>query len=420
MSRTLQKSGSGWSVGVVHLALAIGGFAIGTAEFATMSLLPFFARGLGIDQPTAGHVVSAYALGVVIGAPLLAVLSARASRRTLLLVLMATFAIGNAASALAPTYGWLLLARFASGFPHGAYFGTAALVAASLVPVERRTRAVGRVMLGLTTATILGVPLANALGQLLGWRWGFAAVSLLALLTCVALGLVVPRDGPAPEASPLREFDALRNAQVWLTLAIGAVGFGGLFAVYTYLTPTLLAVTRAGPATLPVVLAVFGVGMTLGNLVVPRFADRALMPAVGGLLLWSAGALALFTIAAGDLWSVSLAVLAIGMGGALGSLLQTRLMDVAGTAQGLAASLNHAAFNVANALGPWLGGLAIAGGYGWTSTGWVGCALALGGFAIWATAMVTNARASRRGALPPAGTIIFHDTPGEPLCVHDG
>jgi DHA1 family inner membrane transport protein len=371
------------SPGMVHFALAMGGFAIGTTEFATMSLLPFFAKGLGIDEPTAGHVISAYALGVFVGAPVIAVLSARLAKRTLLLLLMGFFALGNGLSALAPTYEWMLLFRFISGLPHGAYFGIAMLVAASLVPPERRTEATARVMLGLAVATILGVPLANWLGQTFGWRWGFAIVAALAIATAAMVWLVVPRDRPIAGASPLRELGALGREQVWLTLGIGAIGFGGMFAVYTYLASTLIDVTHVAPQVEPVVLAIFGIGMTLGNLVVPRFADRAMMPTVGALLLWSAASMVFYTFAAGNIWMISLAVLSIGFGGSLTAVLQTRLMDVAGDAQSLAAALNHSAFNAANALGPWLGGLAIAAGYGLTSTGWVGCGLALGGFAIW-------------------------------------
>lgn len=376
-------------VGLVHFALALGGFAIGTTEFATMSLLPFFSKGLGIDEPTAGHVISAYALGVVIGAPLLAVLGARFSRRTLLVLLMSLFAVANALSALAPTYGTMLAFRFLSGLPHGAYFGIASLVAASLVPAEKRTQAVARVMLGLTVATIIGVPFANWLGQTLGWRWGFGVVAICALATVTMVLSVVPQDRRSEDASPLRELGALRQKQVWLTLGIGAIGFGGLFAVYTYLASTLIEVTGASAATVPLVLAVFGIGMTAGNLIVPRFADRALMPTAGGLLLWSAAALALYPFAAHQLWSMILVVFAIGIGGALGTVLQTRLMDVAEDAQSLAAALNHSAFNTANALGPFLGGLAVAGGYGWVSTGWVGCSLALGGFLIWSMSVLT-------------------------------
>ncbi|TFI57477.1 MFS transporter [Sphingomonas parva] len=372
---------------LVHFALAMGGFAIGTTEFATMSLLPFFAKGLGIDEPTAGHVISAYALGVVVGAPLLAVLAARMARRSLLLLLMALFAVANALSALAPTYQTMLVFRFLSGLPHGAYFGIAALVAASLVPPERRTQAIARVMLGLTTATLVGVPFANWLGQAIGWRWGFGVVAAVALATVAMIWLVAPHDRPEPGASPLRELGALKRGQVWLTLATGAIGFGGLFAVYTYLASTLIEVTGAGASAVPFVLVVFGLGTTAGNLIVPRFADRALMPTAGALLLWSAVSLSLYTVAASSLWAISAAVFAVGVGGALGTVLQTRLMDVAEDAQSLAAALNHSAFNFANALGPWLGGLAIAAGYGWTSTGWVGAALALGGLAFWALSL---------------------------------
>ena len=399
MQDTLDSAGAGARIhapGLVHFALAVGGFAIGTTEFATMSLLPYFARDLHIDAPTAGHVISAYALGVVVGAPLITVLAAKIARRTLLIGLMAVFALANGLSALAPNYHWLLLARFLSGLPHGAYFGIAALVAASLVPNDKRTAAIGRVMLGLTVATIVGVPLANVLGQMIGWRWGFALVAALAVVTAVLVTLYAPRDRPSGEASALRELGALGKAQVWLTLAIGAIGFGGMFCVYTYLTSTLMHVTGAGPAATPIVLMIFGVGMTAGNLIVPRFADRALMPSAGILLLWSAATLALYPFAAHSVVTIGLDMLAIGFGVALATVLQTRLMDVAGDAQALAAALNHSDFNIANALGPWLGGMAIAAGYGWTSTGWVGSGLALAGLAVWAVAWGT-AKDRRRG-----------------------
>ncbi|PCG10175.1 MFS transporter [Sphingomonas ginsenosidimutans] len=381
-------------VGLIHLSLAVGGFAIGTTEFATMSLLPDMARDLGVDAPTAGHVISAYALGVVVGAPLLAVIGAKMARRTLLIALMAMFALGNALSAVAPDYGTMMAFRFLSGLPHGAYFGIATLVAASLVEQRRRTQAAARVLLGLTVATIVGVPLANALGQVVGWRSCFVIVAVLAGLTAALVALFAPRDRADADASPLRELAALRTPQVWLTLGVGAIGFGGLFAVYTYLADTMAAVTKVSTAVVPVALAVFGVGMTAGNLIVPRFADRALLPTAAGVLVWSAASLMLWPFAAGHLWSVIVAVLLIGVGGSLGSVLQTRLMDVAGDAQGLAAALNHSAFNVANALGPWLGGMAIAAGYGWTSTGWVGAALALGGLAMLAVSWAVERRAT--------------------------
>ena len=374
------------------LALAVGGFAIGTTEFAAMSLLPQFARGLGIDEPTAGHVISAYALGVVVGAPTIAVLAAKIERRVLLIGLMTFLGIANGLSALAPTYHLMLLARFLSGLPHGAYFGVGSLVAASMVPREKRSRAVSRMMLGLTIATIAGVPLANGIGQWFGWRWGFGIVAIIAAATVAMLVRFAPILRPAEDASPLGELAALRNGQVWLTLAIGAVGFGGIFCVYTYLASTLTEVTGVSSAFTPVAFALFGVGMTIGTLVCAKAADVALMPAAGITLLFGAGALALYAPAAPHLWAILPVVLLIGCGGGLSTILQTRLMDVAEEAQTLAAALNHSAFNTANAIGPWLGGLAIAGGFGLPSTGWVGTALALGGFAIWALSWALDRR----------------------------
>ena len=381
-------------VGLIHLSLAVGGFAIGTTEFASMSLLPDMARALDVDAPTAGHVISAYALGVVVGAPTLAVLGARMARRHLLILLMTLFAIGNGLSALAPTYGWMMLFRFVAGLPHGAYFGIAMLVAASLVEQHRRTQAVARVMLGLTVATIVGVPLANFMGQLIGWRSCFVVVAGLAAVTALLVWAFAPRDRGDPQASPLAELKALRRVQVWLTLGVGAIGFGGLFAVYTYLADTMAAVTHVGPRMVPFALAAFGFGMTAGNLIVPRFADRALLPTAAAVLVWSLVALLAWPLAAQHFWSVMVAMVAIGIGGSLGTVLQTRLMDVAGDAQSLAAALNHSAFNTANALGPWLGGLAIAGGYGWTATGPVGAALAVAGLAVLGVSWALQRRAA--------------------------
>ena len=379
-------------VGLIHFALAIGGFAIGTTEFATMSLLPFFAKSLHIAPTVAGNAISAYALGVVVGAPAIAVLTAKLSRRMVLVGLMVLFALGNALSGIAGTYHQMLVFRFIAGLPHGAYFGIAMLVAANLVPQGKRTQAVARVFLGLTVATIAGVPLANGLGQLVGWRSVFFVVAALALTTALLAFLLAPKDQPDAEASPMRELSALARPQVWLTLGIGAIGFGGLFAVYTYLADTMIAVTKVSPATIPLALAAFGVGMTGANLVVPRFADRALMPTAAGILVWTIVALLLWPLATAQLWSVCLGMFAIGIGGSLGTVLQTRLMDVAGEAQSLAAALNHSAFNLANALGPLLGGMAIAAGYGWTSTGFVGAGLAAGGLAMLVVSVLSDAR----------------------------
>lgn len=383
------------------LALAMGGFTIGTTEFTSMSLLPQIGQSLGVDQPTAGEAISAYALGVVIGAPVIAMFAARLPRHRVLTGLMVAIGAANALSGFAPSIGWLLLFRFLSGLPHGAYFGVGALVAASLVPPERRTQAVSRMLLGLTVATIAGVPLANLIGQIAGWRWGFGLVALLAGGTVALLWRYVPRVAGDEAASPTRELGALARPQVWLTLATGAIGFGGLFCVYTYLAATMAAVTGASPHLVPLALMLFGVGMTLGTIACAAAADRALMPAAAITLAFGAAVLAIYPAAAHHLGTLLPVVTLIGVGGGLGSILQTRLMDVAGDAQTLAAALNHSAFNTANALGPLLGGLAIAHGLGWTSTGWVGSGLALAGLAIWLSAWALDRRSAFRPAAGP-------------------
>ena len=381
-----------YPVWLALLALAMGGFAIGTTEFGTMGLMPYFSRGLGVSAPQAGDVISAYALGVAVGAPVLAVMVARLSRRAVLAWLMLAFAAANGLTAFAPDYHWMLICRFLSGLPHGAYFGVASLAAASLVPPEKRAQAISRVLLGLTVATIVGVPVADAIGQGIGWRWSFALVAALASATALMVRLFVPADHGAAHdaASPLRELAVLARPQVWLALGIGAIGFGGMFAVYAYLATTLLTVTNAPAISVPVVLGIFGLGLTIGNLVSAWFADKALMPTIAGVLLWSALALAAYPFALHSLWAMSLAVFFIGCGGGLGTPLQARLMDVAEGAQTLAAALNHSAFNIANAIGPWFAGITISAGFGWQSCGWVGMSLALGGFALWAVAAFTS------------------------------
>lgn len=383
-------------------ALGIGAFAIGTGEFVIMGLLPEVAADIGVTIPQAGHVISAYALGVVIGAPVLAVAAATWGRRALLVALMLAFALGNFASAAAPGYASLNALRFVAGMPHGTYFGVAALVAAALAAPGQRARAIGLVMSGLTLATLLGVPLAAWLGQHFGWRAAFVLVGAIALLAAGLIQRTLPAM-PAPAgASPLRELGALRNKQVWLTLGIGAIGFGGLFSVFSYVKPTMIEVAGLPLAGVPVVLALFGLGMVAGNVLGSRLADRALMPTVGGMLVWSIVVLLAYVFTAQSVVLGAINIFLIGTTVAIGPALQLRLMDVAGEAQVLAAALNHSAFNMANALGAWLGGLAIAAGLGWTSTGWVGALLALAGLGVFAWA-VADARqhpaAGRKGPL---------------------
>lgn len=385
----------------VLFALSMGGFAIGTSEFVIMGLITEMAGDLGVTEPQIGHVISAYALGVVVGAPLLAIWGAKRRRRSLLLGFMGFYAVGNLACALAPDYHSLMLARFVAGLPHGAYFGVAALVAAHISPPEQRGTAVGRVMLGLSVALLVGNPLATWLGQVFGWRIAFVLVSLIALATVAMTAWRLPAGMGAPRTDALRELHDFNRAPVWLTLGIGAIGFAGMFAVFSYLTPTLLQVTGVGEGFIPFALMAFGVGSILGTLAGGWLFDRFGFRGAGIVLVWSLLLLLLFPLAAQSAWTVLPLVVAVGSMGALGPVLQSHLMDVARDAQTLAAASHHAAFNAANALGPWLGGMAITAGYGWTSTGYVGAATALGGLLIYALAQ-RNLRV--RDALPDAAS----------------
>lgn len=380
------------NLSMLILALALGTFSIGIGEFAVMSLLPNFAKGLHISIPDAGNVISAYALGVVIGAPIIAIGGAWQSRRHLLIGMMLLFMLGNTASALAPNYHWMLLFRFISGLPHGAFFGISMLVAAAQVPFEQRSRVIGRVFFGLTLSTLFGVPIVTAFGQYLGWRWGFGSVAILATITFILIIIYCPYDAPNKDESPLSEVKSMGRIQIWLTLLIAAIGFGGMFTIYSYIGATLTEVTHISPHLEPMVLFIFGSGMVLGNIIASWFADKSLLPTIGGLLIWSILSELLFFFVAGNIWLLTIDVFLIGGGVALSPLLQTRLMDVAGKAQTLAASLNHSAFNIANAIGPFLGGEAIRAGFGYQSTGWVGALLAAGGLAFFLISIMIDSR----------------------------
>ncbi|MBY5437940.1 MFS transporter [Rhizobium leguminosarum] len=378
---------SAMTVALVQLALACGGFGIGTGEFAIMGLLPNVAETFSVTTPQAGYVISAYALGVVVGAPVIAVLAAKMARRTLLLMLMLIFAAGNISSAMAPTFESFTLLRFVSGLPHGAYFGVAALVAASMVPVHRRARAVGRVMLGLTVATLLGTPLTTFFGQSLDWQVAFFSVGVLGLLTVALIWFYVPKDRVSEQAGFLRELGAFRRPQVWLTLGIAAVGYGGMFAMFSYIASTTTEVAMLPETAVPIMLVLFGVGMNAGNFIGSWLADKSLLGTIGGSLVYNIVVLTTFSLTAANPYMLGLSVFLVGCGFAAGPALQTRLMDVAADAQTLAAASNHSAFNIANAIGAWLGGLVIAGGYGFAATGYVGAALSFLGLFVFAASL---------------------------------
>ncbi|MFF5494131.1 MFS transporter [Streptomyces aquilus] len=365
------------------LALAVVAFGIGTTEFATMGLLPQIADGVGVSVPQAGNIVSAYALGVVVGAPVLTAIGARVPHKKLLLLLSGLFVVGNVASALAPGFGLLFAARFLAGLPHGALFGVGAVVASRLVAPDRAARAVSKMFLGLTVANIVGVPAGTALGQQLGWRAAYVAVAVIGLLALVALSLFVPHQPRGPQTGVRHELRAMGNRQVAIGLATAVVGFGGFFAVYSYLVPMLTHLTGLSDSSTTLVLALYGVGMTLGTLVAGPLTDRALRPTLyAGLALMSSALVAFhFTV-----HSTVPALITITLIGAMGALITTPvqmlLMAKAKDAPTMAAASNHSAFNLANAGGAWLGGLAISAGWGWASPSLVGAALGVAGLGL--------------------------------------
>ena len=374
------------------LALALGGFGIGATEFVAMGLLPNLAEDLlpslyASDPESAlgqaGMLISAYALGVVVGAPTIAAAAARFPRKKLLLVLLGVIVVATLASAALPGFGFVLAARFVSGLPHGAYFGIASLVAASLMGPGQRGRGIAFVLSGLTISNVIGVPSITFLGQATSWRVAYVAVAVIFALTFVAVALVVPNQGGDANATMKRELKAFTRSQVWFALAIGAIGFGGFFAVYTYIAPVVTEVAHQQESFVPIALVIFGVGMTIGNLLGGRFADKHVMRTMFACFAVFLVALIGFALTAQSVVGLMLFAFLVAVGAsALSPAIQTRLMDVAGDSQTMAAAVNHSSLNLGNSLGAYLGGLTIAAGFGYLSSAWVGLGLGVLGVLI--------------------------------------
>ncbi|GAA0501485.1 MULTISPECIES: MFS transporter [Pigmentiphaga] len=373
------------------LALAAGAFGIGTTEFIIMGLLTQVSTDLGISLPTAGTLISGYAIGVAVGAPVLTLLTRTWPRKRLLLSLMLIFIAGNVAAAAAPGYGWLMAARMLTSLTHGTFFGVGAVVATGLVPPHKRASAIALMFSGLTLATLLGVPAGAWIGQHFGWRSAFAAVAMVGVAAYVILAWFVPRDQGRPQLAPLgQELAVLGRIQVWAGLGITVFGFAGVFALYTYIEPLLKQVTAMSDNLVAVTLLLFGAGLAAGNLLGGRMADRGVMQA---LLLTTAALMA--ALALGP-WAFGQPLVAMAYTIVLGTVafatvapMQMRVLQQAGPAGAtLVSSLNIAAFNLGNALGAWVGGLALSG-LGLVSVGWAGAALTGVGLllALWSARM---------------------------------
>ena len=378
---------------VALLALAIGAFGIGTTEFAPMGLLPDIAHGLHTSIPTAGQLVSGYALGVLIGAPVMTALGTRLARRPMLMLLMGLFVAGNVLTALAPAYGLVLGGRIVTSLTHGAFFGIGSVVAAELVAPARRAAAISLMFSGLTVANVVGVPLGTYVGQQLGWRTTFLLIAALGVLALVGIGVLVPRL-PRPDGVRLRhEARAFGNPQVLLAMGMTVLGFGGVFTAVTYLAPlmTRIAGYPAGAVTWLQVL--FGLGMVAGNLLGGRLADRRLMPTLIVALGALAVALAGFVVTGHGRIG---AAVTLALVGALGFTtvppLQKRIIDTAPAAPTLASAVNIGAFNFGNAIAAGLGGLVIAAGYGYLAAPLVGAAMTTGALLLAVLAALLDRR----------------------------
>ncbi|MFC3450061.1 MFS transporter [Amycolatopsis speibonae] len=385
---------------VALLALAIGAFGIGTTEFVMMGVLPEAAADFGVSIPSAGYLISGYALGVVVGAPLLTAAAVRLPRKTMLLAMMGLFTLGNVLFALSPNQEFGIAFRFLAGLPHGAFFGAGAVVASSLAKPGERAKAVSMMFMGLTLANVVGVPLGTLLGQKVGWRATFGVVAVIGLVAMAAIAKLVPHQGKPVEPSLRGELGAFRRPQVWLALAIVTFGLGGVFACLSYIAPMLTDVTGYSPSNVTLLLSLAGIGMTIGNYLGGRLADKALMPSLYVSLFGLATVLAIFTFTANGKVGAAVTIFFVGLAGfMIGPMMQARIMEKAGGTPSLVSAAVQSAFNIANSIGAYLGGLVIAGGLGLVAPNWVGASLAVLGLSL---AVVSGGLDRREARLAPA------------------
>lgn len=381
------------------VALMISAFGIGTTEFVINGLLPDLSAEFGVSIPTAGLLVSGYAFGVFVGAPLLTVLGNRLSRKKMLLLLMVVFIAGNLLSALATSYGTLMAGRIVSSFAHGAFFGVGSVVAANLVAPQKRAQAIALMFTGLTVANVVGVPVGTLLGQNLGWQSAFWAVVGIGVIGLVGVAALVPADRSDAERPALRtEFRVFRRPQVWMALGMTVLGFAPAFTVLTFIAPMATEVAGFSESAVPILVGLFGVGVVAGNLIGARLADRALMPSLYAILIGLIVISVAFLAAAHNQVAFVIAILAFGVAAfATVPPLQTRVLDKADGAPTLASAVNIGAFNLGNAIGPFLGGVVIDAGFGYTATAWVAALLGVAGLGV---ALASGAMDRKSARLP--------------------
>ncbi|MCD0443217.1 MFS transporter [Glycomyces sp. A-F 0318] len=376
-------------------ALALGAFGIGLTEFVVVGLLGPIGDDLDVSIPTAGLLVTGYAASMAISAPLMTAAGIRLPRKTMLIVLMGLFILGNGLSAAAQTYGVLMAGRIVAALCHGAFMGIAPVMAASLVAPERRSRAIALMMTGLTVSTVAGVPFGTALGQRLGWQAAFWAIAAIGAAALLAIALLVPSRPNEPGTGLRGELAVFRRPQVWLTLATTMLGWGAAYAAITFLEPMLTRVSGFEASAVPWLLVLFGIGLTGGNLLGGRLADRAFTPALYGTVTAAIAALTVFAFAVHHRLAAVVMVFVLGAACfAMVPVFQTRIMEQAKEAPLLASSTNASAFNVGIALSAWLGGLAIDGGHGLVAPVWIGVAMGAAALAVAAA----GSAAARRSA----------------------
>jgi len=394
-------------------ALALGGFGIGLTEFVIMGLLPEVAADFGVTETVAGYLISGYALSVAVGGIALTAALSRVPRKRALMLLMVLFIAGNLLSAVAPTYGMTMVGRVVAALCHGAFFGIGAVVAADLVPANRRAAAISVMFAGLTIANVAGVPLGTFLGQAAGWRATFWAITVIGVIGLVGIAVLVPRTEHRSTGSVLSEFRIFRDRQVWLSMAVTVLGYGGMFGAFSYIAFTLTEVSGFSSAAVPWLLVVFGVGLFAGNVLGGRAADKNLVRALTVIISALAVVLVVFALTAQSKVATVVALLLMGgFGFATVPGLQARIMQYAEAAPTLGSGANIAAFNVGNAFGAWAAGLALAAGLGYTSPLWVGAAVTVVGLGVLLVAVRTRGGelARPRGTGHDAG----HDAGREP------